>query len=220
MYFYRNERALAAAEFLGSLADLHQQSAAAVADAPAGAHGEGEGYERASTGSSKQNADREVALRVLRALAAPPKVARAKKGGRCGRAPPPLPLPPPPAAEEVEALTAEVARARHHAELATMMCPNPNPDPNPDPDPNPNPNPIPNPNPNPCACTCATRPSSRSRFARASTTPPVGRAPATLVGSTCCCRRSRRCWCERRASALVTARAAEANCPWAHCTIA
>ena len=197
MYFYRNERALAAAEFLGSLADLHQQHASAVADASAGAHGEGEGYERASTGSAKQDADREVALRVLRALAAPAnKVARvAKKGARSGRArgPPPWPLPPPPAAEEpeLEALTAEVARARHHAELAAMM-----------------------------ACTCATRPSSRSRFARASTTAPVGRAPAMLAGSTSCCRRSRRCWCERRASALVTARAAEANCPWAHWTIA
>jgi len=126
MYFYRNERALAAANFLGSLADLHQQHASA--DASVGADGAGDGYERASTGSAKQMADREVALRVLRALAAPAnKVARvAKKGARSGRArgPPPWPLPPPPAAEEaeLEALTAEVARARHHAELAAMMC--------------------------------------------------------------------------------------------------
>ena len=75
MYFYRNERALAAANFLGSLADLHQQHASA--DASVGADGAGDGYERASTGSAKQMADREVALRVLRALAAPAKVAAA-----------------------------------------------------------------------------------------------------------------------------------------------
>ena len=128
MYYYRNTRQVAAADFLGSLADLHQQHAPAVADTVVGAEGEGEGYERASTGSAKQLADREVALRVLRALDAPVKVAEAsKKGARADCAPlpplpPPPPPPPPPAAEEVEALTAEVARARHHAELAAMMC--------------------------------------------------------------------------------------------------
>ena len=136
MYYYRNTRQLAAADFLGSLSDLHcpaatgapplqhQQHASAVADTVVGAEGEGEGYERASTGSTEQLADREVALRVLRALDAPAKVAKAakkgKKGARASCAPPPLP--PPPAAEEVEALTTEIARARHHAELAAMMC--------------------------------------------------------------------------------------------------
>ena len=125
MYFYRNTRQLAAAQFLGSLEDLHAgNGAGALPESEHGGGGSGEGaegYERASTGAVHCRADRAIALRVLKALDVPPseRVRKAGGGGPTHHAPPP---PPPPTAEEVDAVTGEVARHRHHAELAAMMC--------------------------------------------------------------------------------------------------
>lgn len=125
MYFYRNTRQLAAAQFLGSLEELH---AAAPERGGSGAGGGGgveeeEQYERASTGAVHCRADGAIALRVLEALDAPPVERGGKAGGRgATRHAPRRPPPPPPTAEEVDAVTREVARHRHHAELAAMMC--------------------------------------------------------------------------------------------------
>ena len=94
---------------------------------------EEEEYERASTGAVHCRADRAIARRVLEALDAPPVERSTGKAGGGGRGattarhapsrrPPPPPPPPPPTAEEVDAVTREVARHRHHAELAAMMC--------------------------------------------------------------------------------------------------
>ena len=107
LYFYRNQRQVTAAEWIGDLDDMRsyheEQGKARAAKAREGvASGEGS-YERASTGRQpRAEADRAAARRVLARLGP----ARSKAAAR----------------REEEELIGELGRLRHNVEITVMMC--------------------------------------------------------------------------------------------------